>query len=194
MNFIINASIVKSGGAVQVADSFIRMLSIFSTQKLLVVLSPQLASLEKEVEQVMLPHIYIIRFRVQTFLGGIDKFSLDIIESIRRIRDNFVNLTLIGTDPCQSKVDKQALMYDWLNYLGSCTYSEGRRKIFMHDLLVLLCKYDGWRAVVNEAVQCGMRVLASDNCGAGTFDNKKRGGLFRYGYNLDSELLCWLSH
>lgn len=80
MNFLINASIVKSGGSVQVADSFIRMLSIFSAHKFIVVLSPQLASLEKEVETGnVTTYIYSIRFRLKTLLTGRDAFLDDIV-------------------------------------------------------------------------------------------------------------------
>jgi len=35
-----------------------------------------------------------------------------------------------------------------------------------YDLVVLPSRYDGWGAVVNEALQQGVPVLASDNAGA----------------------------
>lgn len=34
------------------------------------------------------------------------------------------------------------------------------------DLLLLPSRYDGWGAVVNEALMCGVPVVCSDNCGA----------------------------
>ena len=47
------------------------------------------------------------------------------------------------------------------------------------DLLVLPSLFDGWGAVVNEALQAGMRVLCSTACGAASLlDGRQRGGSF----------------
>lgn len=47
------------------------------------------------------------------------------------------------------------------------------------DILVLPSRYDGWGAVINEALQCGLYVLCSDKCGAkDLLVNDKLGSVF----------------
>lgn len=63
-----------------------------------------------------------------------------------------------------------------------------------HDVLVLPSLYDGWGAVVNEALQQGLFVVCSDKCGARELlDGKSRGYVFRSQSREDlvrSLLLC----
>lgn len=50
------------------------------------------------------------------------------------------------------------------------------------DLLVLPSRYDGWGAVVNEALMCGVPVVCSDNCGAAELLREPwRGSTFKMG-------------
>lgn len=65
-----------------------------------------------------------------------------------------------------------------------------------HDLLILPSMYDGWGAVINEALQQGMRVLCSDRCGASCLlDGIHRGGTFSWNEkgSLERELRHWIS-
>ena len=41
-----------------------------------------------------------------------------------------------------------------------------RQELLKSDVLILPSKFDGWGCVVNEALQCGLRVIVSDACGA----------------------------
>ena len=50
------------------------------------------------------------------------------------------------------------------------------------DLLLLPSRYDGWGAVVNEALMCGVPVVCSDNCGASELLRETwRGSTFKMG-------------
>jgi glycosyltransferase involved in cell wall biosynthesis len=63
------------------------------------------------------------------------------------------------------------------------------------DLLLLPSRYDGWGAVVNEALMCGVPVICSDNCGAAELLRESwRGSTFKMGSaeDLRKVLLEWM--
>lgn len=66
-----------------------------------------------------------------------------------------------------------------------------------HDILVLPSNYDGWGAVINEALQNGMRVVVSENCGGNVLvDGKTRGEVFYFEdgeRSLSSVLERWIT-
>lgn len=53
-----------------------------------------------------------------------------------------------------------------LNYCGSIAFGKVHDVMRGYDLLIVPSKFDGWGVVVNEAIQCGLPVLASSNVGA----------------------------
>ena len=63
------------------------------------------------------------------------------------------------------------------------------------DLLLLPSRYDGWGAVVNEALMCGVPVICSDNCGAADLLREQwRGQTFKMGSveSLRNALRGWI--
>jgi glycosyltransferase involved in cell wall biosynthesis len=63
------------------------------------------------------------------------------------------------------------------------------------DLLLLPSKWDGWGAVVNEALMCGVPVVCSDKCGAADLLRESwRGSTFKAGSveSLRSVLRQWI--
>ncbi len=63
------------------------------------------------------------------------------------------------------------------------------------DLLLLPSRFDGWGAVVNEALMCGVPVVCSDNCGAADLlRDPSRGSTFKAGSveSLRSILRGWI--
>lgn len=55
------------------------------------------------------------------------------------------------------------------------------------DALVLPSRYDGWGAVVNEALQCGLYVICSDKCGAkDLLVNERLGRVFHSRKSLEA--------
>jgi glycosyltransferase involved in cell wall biosynthesis len=58
------------------------------------------------------------------------------------------------------------------------------------DLLLLPSRYDGWGAVVNEALMCGVPVVCSDNCGAAELLREPwRGATFKAGSAEDLRMV-----
>jgi glycosyltransferase involved in cell wall biosynthesis len=55
---------------------------------------------------------------------------------------------------------------DRVHWLGSQPNAEVRAKMAAADALILPSRYDGWGAVVNEALMAGTRVIVSDACGS----------------------------
>src|SRR5437870_11248743 len=55
------------------------------------------------------------------------------------------------------------------------------------DLLVLPSRYDGWGAVINEALMSGIPAICSDNCGAADLvrSSVQLGAVFRAGSAID---------
>jgi len=63
------------------------------------------------------------------------------------------------------------------------------------DLLLLPSRFDGWGAVVNEALMCGVPVVCSDNCGASDLLREPwRGSIFTMGSgeDLQNVLRGWI--
>jgi glycosyltransferase involved in cell wall biosynthesis len=64
------------------------------------------------------------------------------------------------------------------------------------DLLLLPSRFDGWGAVVNEALMCGVPVVCSDNCGAADLLSEPwRGSTFKGGSaeSLQGVLQGWIN-
>lgn len=53
-----------------------------------------------------------------------------------------------------------------IHYHGIVSNEEVRAAMLESDIAILPSKYDGWGAVVNEALQCGCQVLVSNCCGS----------------------------
>jgi glycosyltransferase involved in cell wall biosynthesis len=68
---------------------------------------------------------------------------------------------------------------DSVHFYGTLPNSEAINLIGKSDLLVLPSRWDGWGAVVNEALMCGVPVVCSDKCGAADLlDGQERGEIF----------------
>lgn len=131
------------------------------------------------------------------FVGRLDnnKRILHLIHALKSFRSQIDAFTIIGTGPLaketQSLVDEEEHFY----YLGKQANEDVLRIMQSHDLLILPSMYDGWGAVINEALQQGMRVLCSDHCGASCLlDGIHRGGTFSWETkgSLERELLHWI--
>ena len=55
---------------------------------------------------------------------------------------------------------------DKVQFLGGVPNEETVRRLLECDLLMLPSRYDGWGAVVNEAINAGCAVICSSECGA----------------------------
>lgn len=84
-----------------------------------------------------------------------------------------------------------------VHILGNVPNEKVHELMRNHDILVLPSNYDGWGAVINEALQNGMRVVVSENCGGNVLvDNKTRGEVFYFEdgeRSLSSVLVRWIA-
>lgn len=130
------------------------------------------------------------------FVGKIDerKNILPLVSILNELQDLYGEANIIGTGPLESKLMEHIANNDKIHYLGSKPNDEVKLYIGQSDLLILPSLFDGWGAVVNEALSQGTRVLCSDMCGAEILlDEKFRGGEFSlHPFDLKSRLVKWL--
>lgn len=130
------------------------------------------------------------------FVGKIDKRKniIPLVFILNELHDLYGEVKIIGTGPLESELTEHIANNDKIHYLGSKSNDEVKRYIGQSDLLILPSLFDGWGAVVNEALSQGTRVLCSDMCGAGILlDEKFRGGEFSlHPFDLKSRLEKWL--
>lgn len=131
------------------------------------------------------------------FVGRIDKNkNIDLLaELINRHKNLIEKFTIIGDGPHKNKLKSKIEGLKQINYKGILPNNEVQKLMNEHDILILPSLYDGWGAVVNEALNSGMQVIASENCGASILlDGVIRGEKFYFkGKNdLESVLLKWI--
>lgn len=97
-----------------------------------------------------------------------------LIEALASLREYHWQLDLIGDGPV-SKALRQASEYfgiaDRVRWHGYADNESARTAIARADYLVLPSRFDGWGAVVNEALGVGTAVLCSSKCGASALIN-----------------------
>lgn len=117
------------------------------------------------------------------FIGSLDtrKNVIAFIQTLKRIPDKF-HCSLIGNGPLFDSVHQEIEEDARFQCLGTVPNQEINRHILSHDILVLPSLFDGWGAVVNEALSCGTRVVVSENCGAACLvgTHAERGEIFRF--------------
>jgi glycosyltransferase involved in cell wall biosynthesis len=79
------------------------------------------------------------------------------------------SLTVVGSGPAESALREVAAgggIAERIAWITSVPNAEISAAMAGHDVLVLPSRYDGWGAVVNEALSVGTPVICSDMCGA----------------------------
>lgn len=115
------------------------------------------------------------------FVGSLDKRKniLNLIKTMELPEFQAVELAIIGTGPLKEEVIKSTKEHKNINYLGTIPNSDILHTMGRYDILILPSIFDGWGAVVNEALSAGLRVICSDHCGAATLLKKTwRGDVF----------------
>jgi glycosyltransferase involved in cell wall biosynthesis len=123
------------------------------------------------------------------FIGSIDerKNILSTVEVCKKT--NLIDqLTIIGVGPLENEL-KRAIENTNCQYIGKVPNKEIAQRLVEADLLILPSIYDGWGAVVNEALMCGVPVIASENCGSSILLNDIRGRVFSVEKNNLEEVL-----
>ncbi|WP_348788968.1 glycosyltransferase [Leifsonia sp. NPDC080035] len=92
-----------------------------------------------------------------------------ILEALSRVRRSDWTLTLIGRGPLKQSLERQVSARgfgDRVRFIEALPATQVRHEIAESDVLILPSRYDGWGAVVSEALMSGTRVLVSDGAGA----------------------------
>jgi glycosyltransferase involved in cell wall biosynthesis len=132
------------------------------------------------------------------FIGSIDqrKNIFSLVDVCLSITDESFLLNIIGAGPLENELKDKIKKAHNINYLGSVQNTQIPSHIVNADVLILPSIFDGWGAVVNEALMCGVPVIASDHCGASILlNNKKRGHVFSVKKSdLKNVLIRFLKH
>ncbi|WP_163319028.1 glycosyltransferase family 4 protein [Dysgonomonas sp. 520] len=131
------------------------------------------------------------------FIGSIDerKNILHLVDVILKLNNKKFSLDIIGKGPLENTLISKIDNCENIKYLGKISNEKIGSYISNSDILVLPSIFDGWGAVVNEALMCGTSVIASSNCGSSILlDGEKRGEVyFVEKENLDEIISRWLS-
>lgn len=131
------------------------------------------------------------------FIGKIDerKNILSLAKCASKLNHRFDKMLIIGTGPLEPELKEIIKDISNIEFIGAIPNNEIAGYLAESDLLILPSKFDGWGAVVNEALSQGTRVLCSNHCGAETLlDGEKRGGTFllENEKDLEEKLSYWI--
>lgn len=93
---------------------------------------------------------------------------IDALASLKQAGADAFHLEVVGDGPCATALREQAAraLGDRVAWIGSLPMAAVRRRMAEADCLVLPSDFDGWGAVVSEALMAGTPVFCSDACGA----------------------------
>ena len=93
----------------------------------------------------------------------------DLVKALADLPPQGWRATFIGDGPLRARtmaLAGEAGLADRIRWAARLPNDAARSEIAAHDVLVLCSEWEGWGAVINEAVAEGTRVVASDACGA----------------------------
>jgi len=147
-------------------------------------------NIEEKIEDFQKPSIL--------FVGSIDdrKNIIPQIEIIKKFHDRISKMTIVGDGPLKEKLITIIQDQSIFDFQGNLPNNEVKQLMTSHDILILPSKFDGWGAVINEALHAGMQVISSENCGASVLlDGETRGEIFQFKGQSDFEtvMLKWIN-
>lgn len=89
--------------------------------------------------------------------------------SLISLEKNPFHLTILGDGPERKELEclTEGLgLVGVVSFIGSKSVDEVSGVLLNHDILVLPSRFDGWGAVVNEAMECSLAVIVSDQVGS----------------------------
>lgn len=109
------------------------------------------------------------------FVGRLDPLKrvdllLDALADLRAAGSRNFRLQVVGQGPRQDALQAHAakVLPGCVEWVGGLPMAQARSRMRDADCLVLPSDYDGWGAVVSEALMAGTPVVCSDACGAAT--------------------------
>lgn len=90
-----------------------------------------------------------------------------VVAALGELTDQDYELVVIGSGPLENELRTQAesVLGGRVKWIGKLPSNEVRAYMAAADCLILPSLYDGWGAVVSEALMCGTPVICSDACG-----------------------------
>jgi glycosyltransferase involved in cell wall biosynthesis len=122
-----------------------------------------------------------------------------LIRALARLTDRNWRLVIVGDGGSRSSLEGLAVkegIADYVTFTGVLPNAEAKKILRDLDLFVLPSRFDGWGAVVNEALMQGVPVVCSDRCGArDLLSDSWRGQVFKAGSmeGLREALATWIS-
>lgn len=92
-----------------------------------------------------------------------------LLRSVRSLYSQNIRLSIIGDGPERKNLQilaEELGILDLVQWCGVLPQEDVRRHMSNASLLVLPSRYDGWGAVVNEALMAGTPVICTSSCGA----------------------------
>jgi len=129
------------------------------------------------------------------YVGRLDenKNILGLLKQCPKFDSNIECFTIVGDGPLKSEIDNIAKLNPKIIIKGRLDNTDAKSVMKDYDYLILPSLYDGWGAVVNEALSAGIRVLCSDACGASILlDGISRGESFSQ-KNMIDIINKWIS-
>ncbi|MFN7183319.1 MAG: glycosyltransferase family 4 protein [Thermomonas haemolytica] len=123
------------------------------------------------------------------FVGRLDALKrvdllLDALADLRSAGARTFRLQVVGQGPRQEALQAHAakVLPGCVDWVGGLPMAQARLRMRDADCLILPSDYDGWGAVVSEALMAGTPVVCSDACGAVTAVSASgAGGVFPAG-------------
>jgi len=115
------------------------------------------------------------------FVGALieRKNIVPVLNDVVTMATGISKFSIIGVGPLEKEILSIACKNNKIQFLGKKSNNEVMSLIASHDYLVLPSLFDGWGAVVNEALMVGTRVIVSNKSGAATLIlDEKRGYVF----------------
>jgi len=104
------------------------------------------------------------------FVGRLvrEKGLFDLLSAFRRLSDESAHLVLVGDGPERPTIEAQARSHDLkrVHFPGFQNYSEVPGFYALADVFVLPSHQENWGAVINEAMNFALPIVASDQVGA----------------------------
>ena len=128
----------------------------------------------------------IDKYQIIVIAQCIRRKGIDLLlRALKRLGDKRWQLKIIGDGIERNNLKNLSTklkLQDQIDFLGSLSNEKAMELLGKSDLLVLPSRFDGWGAVVNEALLRGIKVIASANCGASCLLNENwRGSVFLSG-------------
>jgi len=125
------------------------------------------------------------------FVGTINdrKNVLYLVDIHKKISNPNIILNIVGSGNMVDDLLSSIKDYKNIHYLGVKRNNEIADLMLNSDLFILPSKYDGWGAVVNESLLCGLPVVVSSYCASHILVKGKRGKFFSIKENNLLEVL-----